>query len=211
MSADIDDRLSALFDELADHVPIEPIPPLDLPQSGRRSRGGTGIGRRLALQAAAAVLVVGGSVAVIATRARETGPANTPPEATATPDNDVDTGPTPLFTAAAQRIEWSVIDPDSSIGEAQISSIAAGPGGFVAVGLGFDGDLTAGQGRVWFSTDGVTWAEPDRDLFAPQGIYMVAATSHGYYLYATPTPPTEGSPAEPAQLSPATKPRKGWR
>jgi len=195
VSTDLDDRLSTLFDDLAARVPVEPRPPLDViaPRAGRPRRGRAV--RRLTLQAAALALVAGGSVALVtAARDRDSAPAS-PATIASSPDTPVD-----LFDAPPERIEWSVISPDSTIARAQISSVVAGPGGFVAVGLGFDGDLAAGQGRVWFSPDGEGWTEVDRELFGPQQTYAATATGDAYYLYAAPTPPTEGSPGQPSQL-----------
>lgn len=191
MNSNIDDDLSILFDHLADRVPVEPVPPFPGELERRRRP------RRWLLPAAALVLVAAGGTAVVQLR---DGEERSPSASTAT----LPAGPDapalpPLFDEVATPIEWRVISPESSIGEAQIGSIAAGPGGFVATGLGFD-DFSDGQGRVWFSSDGVNWTEPAHDLFAPQGVGNVVATPDAYWLYATPTPPTEGSPPEPSQL-----------
>lgn len=191
MSTDFDAKLRSLFDQLAEQVPVTPLPP-----SPTMARRAAPLAWRRVVLSVAIAAVIAGVAAVTAIRPGDTGPATAPAETSLPVDDSV---PLVLFDGEPQRIEWSVITPESSIGEAQISSVAAGPAGFVAVGMGFD-DFSDGQGRLWHSDDGETWTEPDHDLFAPQGLYSVAATSDAYYVYATPTPPTEGSPSQPAQL-----------
>lgn len=195
MTIDLDNRLTELFDDLAELVPIEASPVFGRSAPTRRDRPGRAP-KHLLVAASVIAVVAAGTVAMMITVDRAAAPSS--PRSTEAEDL-AQTAPA-LFPEPAREIAWSVLTPDSTIAEAQISSIAAGPAGFVAVGLGFDSALSAGQGRVWFSADGAEWVEVDRDLFAPQGVYAVSATSTAYYLYAAPTPPTEGSPSGPPQL-----------
>ncbi len=191
MITDLHDRLTALFDDVAARVSVEPEPFRATPLALRRWDG-----RRSGRVAAALVSLVG--LAVMATLAirHEIGRSSpTGTDRTSRPDAT----PPLLFSGPAQHIEWTVLEPGSSIGRAGVFSIAAGPNGFVASGQGYD-HLADGQGRVWFSPDGEHWNEPDPSRFRHQTMYAVAATSRAYFVYASPTPPTEGSPPQPSQL-----------
>lgn len=107
--------------------------------------------------------------------------------------------PLSLFDEPAAQLRWQAVEPAGTMGSSGVSWIAAGPGGFVATGMGYS-EMSSGQGRLWFSADGVTWDEQAPELFRRQGVGPVQATADAYFVLAAPTPMTEGSSSQPAHL-----------
>lgn len=184
MTLDLEDRLVDAFDRIAARTIVDPLPPFETRHRSSR--------RQMLLRAAVVCVLAGGAVAGL-TVARVEQPGDT---GDSVADESVPPVPA-LFDGPAATIEWAVVEPDSTIAEAQIGSMVAGPGGFVAAGMGFE-NMDDGQGRVWFSPDGETWEPVAYDLFREQGV-EVTATTEAYYAVATPEQ-DEGDPARPGQL-----------
>lgn len=100
-------------------------------------------------------------------------PATTLPSTTAT-------------STSALSLAWQQAVDTGSLGRSQANGITAGPGGFVATGMGFDDGRN--QGRVWFSPDGLTWEEPALDVFDAKYVGAPAATSEAFYVVASTNP-----------------------
>ncbi len=83
---------------------------------------------------------------------------------------------------AADVISWTMPVELGSVARSEVSDIVAGPGGFVATGLGFDNGQN--QGRVWFTVDGQLWEEPAFELFDTKLVGPVAATADAFYVVA---------------------------
>jgi hypothetical protein len=66
--------------------------------------------------------------------------------------------PTPAPTFAAAR-DWTRVADQAAFADAGMSAVAAGPGGYVAVGCATTAEFDAGQcdGAAWTSPDGRTW------------------------------------------------------
>jgi hypothetical protein len=104
-------------------------------------------------------------------------------------DNPDTTRPNPADGA----VEWSSLDwqavtfeqPPRTSGEQwdQATSVAAGPGGWVAVGS--NTDVMAYEGRIWQSTDSLSWDHVDSDLLAGLELVDVAARSDSYVAIGT--------------------------
>ena len=119
----------------------------------------------------------------VATTNRSSGSAATPviteAQSTAT---STDTA-TSTTVVAPPRLTWERAANEGSLGRSQVTGLSAGPGGFVATGMGFDDGRN--QGRVWFSLDGSSWSEPALDVFdAKSMVGAPAATSQAYYVVA---------------------------
>lgn len=156
-------------------------------------------GRHITLVAAIVVTVLGaGSVAMLDRRDHvpsgvpEVPTADTRPPlttstssqtATSTATSTVTSVPPSASTPAPSTpLSWQRAANTGSLGRSQVSGITAGPGGFVATGMGFDDGRN--QGRVWFSTDGTTWGEPALDVFDAKAVSAPAATSEAFYVVA---------------------------
>ena len=63
------------------------------------------------------------------------------------------------------------------------TSVAAGPGGWVAVGS--NGDVMGYEGRVWQSADSLSWNLVESDLLAGLELVSVAATPDSYIALGT--------------------------
>ncbi|MFT3852282.1 MAG: hypothetical protein QM733_06050 [Ilumatobacteraceae bacterium] len=146
-------------------------------------------GRRWAVLVAAGVVVLlGVGAALVSLGGRRsldgspatdvaTVPATTPPSTTAT------TAPT---VSTPATLAWQPAADTGSLGRSQANGVTAGPGGFVATGMGFDDERN--QGRVWFSPDGLTWEEPALDVFDAKAVGAPAATSEAFYVIAVTNP-----------------------
>lgn len=177
MSLDLEDRLTDAFDRVAARTVVEPLPPLARRRPFHR--------RVLLVRTAAVVVLAGGAIAGVAVSQRGSSPSESVQTVEPMPAIP------PLFDQPAGAVEWTVVDPGGTIAQAQIGSMVAGPGGFVAAGMGFE-SMNDGQGRVWFSPDGEAWEPVAYDLFREQGV-EVTATSDAYYVLATPEQ-DEGDP-----------------
>ncbi|CAN0468502.1 unnamed protein product, partial [Phaeothamnion confervicola] len=79
-----------------------------------------------------------------------------------------------------------------------VGQILGGPNGFVATGVGSDDGKN--QGRVWHSTDGMNWDEPDLALFDALVVGSLVATSTAYFLVAQPNLDRADAPEGPPML-----------
>jgi hypothetical protein len=119
------------------------------------------------------------------TPAKSAVPGATSPGSSATTDvTTTETAPSPVLPPDA--ISWTRASDPGSIARSQVSRVVAGPGGFVAIGMGFDDGQN--QGRVWHSSDGLTWEEPAFDLFDSKQVGSIAATAEAYFVVAGTNP-----------------------
>lgn len=101
-----------------------------------------------------------------------------------------------LFGVPTRPLTWEVFEPSGSMARSHVSQVVAGPGGFVATGIGFDGGQN--QGRVWFSSDGRTWVEPAPTLFHPiQNLHPLVGTGKGYFVFGAAENPRSEVPMPP--------------
>ena len=157
--------------------------------------------RRRGLAAVVAAIAVFGPLALIWTRGSDTSLQTDSGPSTAGPEHDVATAPTDgsVPVAPGGELSWVQSSDVGSLGRSSVTGIVAGPGGFVATGMGFDGQRN--QGRVWFSTDGLSWTEPALDLFDALVVSRPVATSTAFYVAAatnadrTPQDEGEGQPS----------------
>lgn len=197
---DLLDRLVALGTHLDDERRLYPSTgrrdERAAPRRSHRSRS------RVPLVAAVSVAVLGVAAIALMDNAdpsvgepAPTGPlatvggpiASVPPGATPTspPPTPTPTSPPPTWPPA-DEIAWTRATDTRSIARSQVSRVAFGPAGFVAIGMGFDEGKN--QGRVWHSADGITWDEPAFELFESRSVMSVAATADSYFVLAGTNP-----------------------
>lgn len=189
---DLFDRLTVLGDHLdAERDAAGPMHALSsAPPAARRSR--------VPVVAAVVVTVLGLAALTQLDRSDESAqqPSAPTPAVSAVPDaaspgssaiTDVTTteaAPSPVLPPDV--ISWARASDPGSIARSQVSRVVAGPAGFVAIGMGFDDGQN--QGRVWHSSDGLTWHEPAFDLFDPKQVGSIAATADAYFVVAGTNP-----------------------
>lgn len=145
-------------------------------------------GRSMVFAAAAVVAIALVGVAVFtrdrgASVAGPSGSASTTAAPTTAPPATSSTATT-APAAPPPEIDWQMVRPEGSIASSGVEAVVSGPNGFVATGMGLEDGKN--WGRVWHSTDGVTWTEPAVDVFGARWVGTPIATSTGYFVIAWP-------------------------
>lgn len=182
MDDDFDPQLADRF-RVLDRVSVpttwSPADATVAPLSARRGRG-------MVFAAAAAVVAIAlVGVAVFnrdrgASVAGPSSSASSPEAPSASSSSTVTTDP----SAPPPEIDWKMVRPEGSIASSNVEAVVSGPNGFVATGMGLDDGKN--WGRVWHSTDGVTWTEPAIDLFGARWVGTPVATATAYFVIAWP-------------------------
>lgn len=117
------------------------------------------------------------------TPAESTGPPSSASESSTTSSD----ASTPASDAdPTDEIVWQRVTEPGSVARSWVVDVAAGPAGFVAIGMGFDDHVN--QGRLWHSVDGTAWDEPAFDLFEDKTVSALAVTADAYYVVAGTNP-----------------------
>lgn len=150
-------------------------------------------GRGVVLAAAASVVAI--ALIGVAVFTRDRGASVAGPSSTATTiiapassSSTVTTQP----AAPPPEIDWQMVRPEGSIASSNVDAVVSGPNGFVATGMGLDDGKN--WGRVWHSTDGVTWTEPAVDVFGARWVGVPVATPTAYFVIAGPNPDRADAP-----------------
>lgn len=88
--------------------------------------------------------------------------------------------------SADTSLDWHVAVP-SPMSTSHVTSVVAGPVGFVAIGNRIDGG--ANHNFAWFSSDGSSWREVSSELFSSD-LFGLTATSSGYFVLSSSTDPS---------------------
>ena len=105
------------------------------------------------------------------------------------PDDPTASAPEPPAGALAwTSLDWQSVTHDQPTKTSdeqwdQATAVAAGPGGWVAVGS--NSDVMGYEGRVWQSTDSLSWSLVNTDLVAGIELVSIAATSGVYVAIGT--------------------------
>jgi hypothetical protein len=141
---------------------------------------------------AATILTMAGVATLAVLDRREDAPTASQPSPTSTASG---AAVEPVGTVVAP-IDWQRAGDLGSLARSQVAAVTAGPGGFVATGMGFDDGRN--QGRVWYSPDGLVWQEPALELFDAKSVGLPVALGDAYYVVAQSNPDrlgrTEGTP-----------------
>ncbi len=104
-----------------------------------------------------------------------------PPSVLPTPRANPETG---------TDLAWERVATFANAPNVQVHDVAAGPGGYVAVGVYIDGEVTElgyeGQPRpaIWRSADGLAWQEVDTGAFGTRTPFSIAGDSTRYIVLA---------------------------
>lgn len=81
------------------------------------------------------------------------------------------------FWSSPDGTQWTLVKQESDT--SQVSDVAAGANGVVAVGI-VVGEGGRNRQAVWYSSDGVTWGRHDPTALGNGDLEAVLATSHGF-------------------------------
>jgi hypothetical protein len=152
-------------------------------------------GRVVVFAAAAAVVTVALVGVAVFTRDRGAsvaGPSSTASTTVAPVGSSSTVSTEPMVSLP--EIDWQTVRPEGSIASSNVDAVVSGPAGFVATGVG----LADGKnwGRVWHSTDGLTWTESAVDLFGARWVSTPVATTTAYFVIAGPNTDRADAPAD---------------